>query len=405
MKCPICGREVNEVLEVCDLCGSPVNTSCEEPVPVEPSVTSVPYVVAPVTDGQYTPEYVPQYQGNSPFYPPFSPVKKKRKKWPIVVLCVVLALAIAVGSIVAVYLSQPKYVIARAFNDTFIESENLSFEITIGSDGEEICFEGAFVRGDTPEENLYYIFWDQYIGFADEYIKFEYGICNGKIYSSYGEFDMEDPDYWSDIEELLEDEFDIDADIDDIYSRLSDEDITEDEIAEIYDEEIFPLIEEIIYAVTGEEVEFPPFADIRDSVVAFFDGFVDKYISIEEVEQSEEYTFEINVDTIFKDFLDYMEEDETLSQVLDILDVILGDDEEEDSEDDEEAEDEDELIISGSIFIDEDGYIDTVEITIDEVDVTVEISDVNDTELDESDIMDIDVLFDVNEAEDFFDSF
>lgn len=405
MKCPICGREVDDALELCDLCGSPMKSSDEDPVQIQESAEPVPYMVSPVTQGQYAPENAPQFTGTPPAYLPVMPVKKKKKKWPWVILCVILVVIIAVVAVFAVFLSKPEFVVGNAVKNTFIESENLSFEITISSEGEEICFEGAYVRGDTPEEAMYYIAWDQYIGIADESIRFEYGFCDGKLYSSFGEFDMKDADYWSDVEELLSDEFDIDANLDDIYTRLTDKDITDDEMAKIFDEELFPIIEQIIYAVTGEEVEFPPFADIRSSVMAFFEDFADKYIVLEEVDFGEKYSFEINVDTIFEDFLEYMKEDETLSQILDITDVLFGDEEERTDEDVSEDEGKEDLIISGNIFINEDWCIEKIEVEADEVEITVEISDVNETELDESDIMDIDVLFDINEANDFMESF
>lgn len=409
MKCSICGREVDDALEFCDLCGAPMTESAEAPAE-EGVIENIPYMVAPVTEGQYSQDDAPQYQEGG-FYTPYIPPKKKKKKWPKVLLCIVLAIAIAFGSLVAIVMSQPEFIIARAFNKTFIESDNLSFDIVISVDGEEMCFEGAYVRGDTPEEAMFYYAWDQYIELADEYIRFEYGFCDGKAYTSFGEFDMKDADYWSDIEELLADELDIEIDIDHIYSRLTDPDIADDELAAIFDEEIFPVIEGIVYKLLGEEIEFPPFADIRKSFLAFFDDFVDKYIEIEEIERGSEYSFEINIDTVVEDLFEYMEEDETLSQLLDIADVIFGSEEDENSsfdeeiaEEESEAEEEEDLIVSGTICID-DGYIETIDIAIDEVTFNIEISDVNETDLDESDIKDIDVLFDINEFAEFYSEF
>lgn len=404
MKCSICGREVDDALEFCDLCGASM-AEAEEISAEENEVENVPYMMAPVTSGQYSQGYMPQYQEGG-FYPPYTPPKKKKKKWPKVLLCIVLAIAIAFGSLVAIVMSQPEYVIAMAFNKTFVESDNLSFKVIMEFEGGNITVDGSFVKGDTPEENLIYCMIDGYVEAVDTNIQLEYGYCDGKLYTSYGQFDMNDVEYWTEIEELLKDELDIEVDIDDIYARLTDPDITEDELADIFDEEIFPLIEDIVYKIKGEEIEFPPFADIRESFLAFFEGFVDKYIELEEIERKREYSFEMNIDDVLKDFFEYMEEDETLSQLLDIMEVIFGDDTEEDDSDDvvadDEAEEVEDTIISGAICIDDDGYIETIEIDMDGIFYTIEIWDVNETELDESDIQDIDVIFDVNEFAEFY---
>ena len=88
------------------------------------------------------------------------------------------------------------------------------------------------------------------------------------------------------------------------------------------------------------------------------------------------------------------------------MEVIFGDDTEEDDSDDvvadDEAEEVEDTIISGAICIDDDGYIETIEIDMDGIFYTIEIWDVNETELDESDIQDIDVIFDVNEFAEFY---
>ena len=71
-----------------------------------------------------------------------------------------------------------------------------------------------------------------------------------------------------------------------------------------------------------------------------FSAFFDKYVEIDEIERGSEYSFEINIDTVVEDLVEYMEEDETLSQLLDIADVIFGSEEDEDSSFDEEIAEE-----------------------------------------------------------------
>ena len=95
MKCSICGREVDDALEFCDLCGTPMTESAEAPAE-EGVIENIPYMVAPVTEGQYSQDDAPQYQ-EGVFYTPYIPTKKKKKKWPKVLLCIVLAIAIAFG--------------------------------------------------------------------------------------------------------------------------------------------------------------------------------------------------------------------------------------------------------------------------------------------------------------------
>lgn len=389
MICPICGREVDASLSACDMCGTPLETIPAQQIQQPTGVYTAPYQM-----GNNVPV-------STMYFPPM-PNKKKKRKRIIAVVCVFLAIVIAAVAVVSVFLSQPEYVIWQAYNKTFVESENLSFEISIGIDGEYVEFEGAFARGETPEENLFYFM-------MDDYMKIELGMCNGKLYTSLGEFDMEDPEYWSELETVLADEYEVEADLDGIYEKLTDEDITDEEKAKIIDEQVFPIVEKIIYIVYGEEVEFPPYADIRASVEAFFVDFLEKYVVIEEkdAEEGKEYEFEVDLETVFNDFFDYMEEDETLSQVLDIIEIIdeASDeyDEEYDDEEYDEAEEVD-MTLEGTIKIDEEGYIETIEASLDIFDITVEISDVNETDLNESDIKDIDVLFDINDFGDMYGS-
>ena len=398
MICPICGKDVDESLKTCDICGAALESEYES-------------AVSPVTDGgafAYSEQavsgmgYVPYGQipqgdapqiygaplGNGHFNPPV-PMKKKMKKWPIVLTCCVLAVLIAGYSIFSAILSQPMFVLTLAYNETFVNSQSLSFDVTLKVEGEKIKFDGEYVRGETPEENLLYFV-------MDDYMKLEAGYYNGKLYSSFGEFDLEDSNQWSDVEETLEEEYGVEADVEDIYMRLTADDITLEEQAAIYDEEIFPIVEEIIYVVYGEDVDFPPYLDIMNAFTAFFADFLYTYVVIEEKESDEGhlYSYEIDFKTVAADFHSYMETEETMSQLADILDVVY----EEWETPFEEIEDSDgDLVLDGEIFVNDDGYIDTVDGSFDGVDFSVRFHSINETELDESDIKDIDVLFDINE--------
>lgn len=397
MFCPVCGKEVDENLLTCDMCGAVLKTTPEaEGESVNNTFFQGPAeelteTVAPENPVQMPESYVPQYPGADnmmPYYPPVT-VKKKRKKWPIVVICCVLAVLIAGFSVLSVFLSQPMFVLTRAYNKTFVESQNLSFDASVTVEGEEIDCDGKFVKGETPEENLFYLA-------MESYFEIEMGFYNGKLYSSFGEFDLEDSAQWSDIEETLEEEYEVEADVEDIYMRLTAEDITIEEKAAIYDEEIFPILEAIILVVYGEEVEFPPYLDMISSVQLFFSDFFYKYLVLTELDSDEGhlYEYEISIEAVLTDFHDYMESDETLSQLVEILDIVYED---WDAPFTELQEDNDEMVLEGELFVNGDGYVDTIDGEIDEIEFEISFYDIDETELDENDIKDIDVLFDMNE--------
>lgn len=402
MFCPVCGKEVDDTLLFCDMCGAALKTApADEETSVDDTNVQSPaessaepsYTVAPV---QMPEAYVPQYQNDDTMmhYPPM-PVKKKRKKWPIVVICCVLAVLIAGYSVLSAILSEPMFVLTMAYNKTFVNSQNLSFDMSVTVEGEEFEFEGEFVKGETPEENLLYLA-------LENYMELEMGFCNGKIYSSFGEFDLEDSAQWSEIEDTLEEEYEVEADVEDIYMRLTADDITLEEKAVIYDEEIFPILETIIFAIYGEEVEFPPYLDMTSAFRAFFIDFFYEYLVLTEQDADEGrlYEYEINIETVLLDFHDYMESDATLSQLVEILDIVYED---WDVPFEELQEDDEEIVLSGEIFVNEDGYLDTVDGEVDEIEFEVRVYDVNETELDENDIKDIDVLFDMGEMLEFYE--
>lgn len=402
MLCPVCGKEVDENLSACDMCGAVLEatpssenkapdtasaqTSAETPVE-----TAAPTVFVP------TPEmYAPVYPAGNTL-PPYTPmpVRKKRKKWPIVVTCCVLAFLIGLYSVFSALLSQPVFVLTQAYDKTFISSQNLSFDASVTIDGEELDFDGKFVKGETPDDNLFYLV-------LESYVELEMGFYNGKLYSSFGEFDLEDSAQWDDVEETLAEEYDVEADVEDIYMRLTADDLTLEEKAAIYDEEIFPILETVIFVVYGEEVDFPPYLDMVTSVQYFFTDFFYKYLVLTEQDSDEGhlYEYEISIEAVLTDFHDYMESDETLSQLVEILDIVYED---WDNFFLELQEDDEEILLIGEIFVNDDGYFDSIDGELDEIEFEVSFYDIDETELDENDIKDIDILFDMGEMTDIYE--
>ena len=104
----MCGKEVDDDFYTCDVCGAVLkaelektsapaedNNLCEKTESPEEETARVENAPLPVNA---VPQLYDPYIGTAPCFPP-TPVKKKRKKWPIVVVCCVLAFLIAVYSI------------------------------------------------------------------------------------------------------------------------------------------------------------------------------------------------------------------------------------------------------------------------------------------------------------------
>lgn len=434
MFCKYCGKETIGDLDICSACGQAIEAASKEKasaqiIPSEAVSTEeastdafidskaiVENTSIPVTDENASQDaysngfedtqaqgfyYYGMVADQEGFYAPPAPVKKKKIKWPFVVLAVVLCCVVGVAVLVKVIFEQPQYVIGMAYEKTFVESDSYSMDVTIDDGESEIEFEVQFSRGETRDEDVVYI--EMGIPVEGIEISLEIGICDGKFYSSFGEIELYGETDFEELEELLEEEYDVDVDLEKIFEKLSSKDLTDEELAELFDGDIFPVLEKIIEVDCDEEVEFPPFSDIKSSIDAFFgDDFVDNYILIEEKDISEGVLYEIEMDVkkVAEGFEDYARDDETLSQVSDILDILF-DSEEEDSEDEEEIFDveefldEEDLIFKGSLEINEDGYIDNFDIDFLGIKIEVKVKDINSTSIDESDVKDIEVLFNI----------